>query len=375
MSAWDASPVAGIDWDAIAARPPFAIDAAATRDRVAGRTVLVTGAGGSLGRALAEALARAAPARLVLLDQHESSLFHLRQMLTSQFRALPLRTVLGDVRRERSLRRLFLEERPDLVVHLAAYKQVPWGETEPEAFAEANVLGARAVIGAATAAGADQIVYPSTDKAIDPPSLYGATKRVVEAMLFAAAARGGPRCTVVRFVNVLGSQGSATETFARQIRAGEPLSVTDMRMRRYWITPGHATVLLAHAACLREQALVVAPNAGDEITVVDLARRLYWQLQPGRGDPAITITAARPGERLAEPLTAPHETLEPLPLAGLLAVRGAAPVNPLLVDEIVAEVARLLAEEAGPEPVRAALFRAARALQSPEPAPVSSGAV
>src|SRR5207249_1845422 len=153
---------------------------------------------------------------------------------------------------------VFEAERPSLVFHLAAYKHVPWGEDDPEAFVEANVLGARHVLGAARTVGVEQIVYPSTDKAIDPPSLYGATKRLVEAMLQAEAAAGGPRATIVRFVNVLGSQGSAPETFARQIQQGRPLTITHPQMRRYWITPAHANLLLLHAACLEQRVATVA---------------------------------------------------------------------------------------------------------------------
>jgi O-antigen biosynthesis protein WbqV len=252
--------LAGLDWDAITGRPPFVVDAAAVAGRVRGRVVLVTGAGGSLGGPLADALAGAAPGRLVLLDQHESSLFRLREAIGAAHPDVPLRAVLGDVRSEPWLRRLCRAERPDLVFHLAAYKHVPWAEEDPEAYASNNVLGARATIAACAAAGVGQIVYPSTDKAVDPPSLYGATKRLVEAMLHAAARAGGPRCTVVRFVNVLGSQGSAPETFARQIAAGRPLTVTHPAMRRYWITPGHARLLLLHGACLPDRAAVIAPD-------------------------------------------------------------------------------------------------------------------
>jgi O-antigen biosynthesis protein WbqV len=297
----------------------------------------------------------------VLYDHHESSLFRLRESLAADDPAMALRAVLGDVCHAARIRRLMAEERPDLVFHLAAYKHVPWGEEDPEAFAEANVLGCRSVIEAARASGVAQIVYPSTDKAIDPPSLYGATKRVAEAMLRVAAVEGGPRATIVRFVNVLGSQGSAPETFARLIRQGAALPITDPRMRRYWITPHHANVLLLHAACLNdpdEPALTVAPDAGDEITALDIARRLSRLLRPDAPEPVIRVTGIRPGERLSEPLTAPYERLEPAPLAGLLLVRGVPRPDAARVTAAVAKVAALLQREAPPTAVRAALFRA-----------------
>jgi O-antigen biosynthesis protein WbqV len=351
----------GIDWDAITRRPPIAVDEAAVAARVGGRTVLVTGAGGSLGAPLTRALAAARPARLVLYDQHESSLFRLREALSAAAPGVAQRAVLGDVRDRRRLHRLFAAERPDLVFHLAAYKHVPWGEEDPEAFAAANVLGARYVLDAARESGVSQLVYPSTDKAIDPPSLYGATKRLVEAMLRVSAAEGGPATVLVRFVNVLGSQGSAPETFARLIREGRPLTITDTRMRRYWITPQQARLLLLHSACLDpaavgEPSLTVAPDAGDEITIVDIARRLWAYLTPDGGEPPLAVTAPRPGERLAEPLVAPHERLERLPLPGLLAVRGVPPPDAAATAAAYRRVADLLAEDAGPQAVREALF-------------------
>jgi O-antigen biosynthesis protein WbqV len=357
-------PLSGVDWDAITGRPPFRIDEAAVRARVEGKTVLVTGAAGSLGRPLAQALAVARPRALVLYDHHESSLFWLRESLAPALPPDALRTVLGDVRDARRVHRLFDQTRPHLVVHLAAYKHVPWGEEDPVAFAGANVLGAESVLDAARASGVEQIVYPSTDKAIDPPSLYGATKRLVEGMLRAAALDGGPRSAVIRFVNVLGSQGSAPEKFARRIRAGEPLPITHPDMRRYWITSDHAKLLLLHAACLSERAVTVVPDAGDEITTMEIARRLFHALRPGQPGPEFVITGLRPGERLSEPLRGPDESLEPAPQPGLCLVRGGDAVPPAQARAAVETLRDLVAGDAAPDAVRAALFDATRPLHS-----------
>jgi FlaA1/EpsC-like NDP-sugar epimerase len=355
---------ARVDWDVIAGRPPFAVDWAAVTARMQGRTVLVTGAGGSLGAPLCQALAQRGPANLVLYDHHESSLFRLRQRLAPLLPDGAVHAMLGDVRAPRRVRQLFAAHRPDLVFHLAAYKHVPWGEEDPEAFAEANVLGGQVVLDAARAHETAQIVYPSTDKAVDPPSLYGATKRLVEGMLQAAARSGGPRCAIVRFVNVLGSQGSAPETFIRRILAGETLPITHMKMRRYWITPDHARLMLLHAACLQDEVAVVAPDAGDEVATVDIARRLYAILRPGQPGPELVVTGLRPGERLAEPLSAPYEALGPAPLPGLRRVLNVSPVPPEVVGRAVAELQRLLDEGAGGPAIRAALFDACRPLES-----------
>ncbi|MSQ44227.1 MAG: NAD-dependent epimerase/dehydratase family protein [Chloroflexi bacterium] len=345
-----------IDWAMLTGRDQPVLDERAVADALHGRPVVVTGAAGSLGWPLSMAIARAKPSRLVLLDWHESSLFRLRQALVNVAPDVPVQAVLGDVRDATRLLRVFAAVRPAVVFHLAAYKHVPWGEEDPSAFASVNVLGAHAVIGAATAAGVARIVYPSTDKAIDPPSLYGATKRLVEAQLRVAAGSGGPACTIVRFVNVLGSQGSAPETFARLIRQGEALSVTDPAMRRYWITPAHATLLLLHGGCLSEDAVIVAPDAGDEIEVMEIVRRLGAQIAPGKPSPEVRVTGARPGERLAEPLVAPHEVLERVPLPGLLAVRAIRSLDARAVGAAVGSVAHLLSVGATDDAVRNALF-------------------
>jgi FlaA1/EpsC-like NDP-sugar epimerase len=359
-----ASALASVDWDAITGRAPHQIAWHTVRRRVAGRRVLVTGAAGSLGAPLSLALASAGPSLLILVDFHEGTLFQLREALVSSYPDVPLHAVLADVRHTRRVQRVFAKDCPELVFHLAAYKHVPWGEEDPEAFVEANVLGAQAIIEAARFAGTGHIVYPSTDKAIDPPSLYGATKRVVETMLYAAAEEiDGPRCTVVRFVNVLGSRGSAPETFARQVASGQPLSVTDTEMRRYWITPDHAKLLLLHAACIDERATTIAPDAGDEMPVIEIAQRVARALRPGASMPEIRVTGLRPGERLSEPLIARHERIERVALPGILVVRGGTTPSGADVAASVSQLERLLAEDAGPSALREAVMGAAKAVQ------------
>lgn len=344
-----------IDWAAVTGRPQPTLDRAAIQARLGGQVVAITGAGGSLGAPLAHAVADAGPSRLIVIDWHESSLFRLRQALGASHPQVHVDAILSDVRDASRLRRAFARATPSTLFHLAAYKHVPWGEEDPTAFASVNVVGARAVIEAASAAGVARVVYPSTDKAIDPPSLYGATKRLVEAQFRGAVASGGPACTLVRFVNVLGSQGSAPETFVRLLRAGQSVTVTDPAMRRYWITPSHATLLLLHGACLDDRAVVVAPDAGDEITVVEIAARLARIVVPGH-DPDIRVTGARPGERLAEPLVAPHEWLVDVGLDGIHAVRGTTPVDGTAVVAAVDRLVALLALDAPDADVRAALF-------------------
>ncbi len=223
LTATDAA--TAIDWDRLLDRPPVPVDDGALAAAFAGRRVLITGAAGSLGRELALRVAATAPAALTLLDSHEPSLFALRGRLLEEHPDLRPSFRLADVRGRRKIAALFAAGRPEIVFHLAAYKHVPWAEEDPAEYVEANLGGGRVVAEEAARTGVERLVYPSTDKAVAPVNLYGATKRINEALLREIAARSTVRVSVARFVNVLGSQGSVGPTFARQIAAGRPLTV------------------------------------------------------------------------------------------------------------------------------------------------------
>lgn len=309
-----------LDWERLLGRPVIRFAPEVLRPAVAGRRVLVTGAGGSLGRALVRWLVAAEPAALVLLDHHEPSLFQLRQAVGAV--PVPCRFVLADVRDRVRLERLLTRERIAVVFHLAAYKHVTSGEENPEAVVEVNVLGTLRLLEAAALAGVERFVYPSTDKAVRPPSLYGATKRLVELVLRARAQAGlGPPAVAVRLVNVLGSQGSVIEIFLQQIMAGQPLSLTDPAMRRYWITEDEAVGLLLVAAWLRESGPLVL-DLGEPVPLVEIARRL-WRALGREGEPPLRVVGPRPGERLVEELTYPDERLRPTAVPGVRAVVAA----------------------------------------------------
>ncbi len=324
------TPEALIDWDRLLDRPPIPTDHDALRAAFAGRRVAITGAAGSLGRDLAATVATYQPALLILIDSSESGLFALRGDLLTAGRAEGgLRFHLADVRNRRRIAALFGATRPEFVFHLAAYKHVPWAEAEPSEYLDANLGGGRVVIEEAARIGAARVVYPSTDKAVNPPSLYGATKRIIEAQLREVAASSGTRCVATRFVNVLGSQGSVGVTFARQIAAGEPLPITDPTMTRYWIAPHHGSLLLASAAApaFDEPFTVLLPDALPAVPVVTIARRV-WELLGKDGEPPLVVTGSRPGERLHEELTGAGEEYEPTPYRGILQVRGMADAPP-----------------------------------------------
>jgi FlaA1/EpsC-like NDP-sugar epimerase len=329
-----------IDWDRLLDREPIAADAGILAETFAGRRVAITGAAGSLGRDLSMTIAAYDPASLTLIDSSEAGLFALRERhLLAGYDEGRLRFALADMRNRRRIAALFAAARPEIVFHLAAYKHVPWAEAEPSEYLDANLGGGQVVIEEAARAGVTRLVYPSTDKAVNPPSLYGATKRIIEAQLREVAATSAMRCVASRFVNVLGSQGSVGVTFARRIASGQPLPITDAAMDRYWIAPRHGTLLLTAAAtpAFDEPFTILLPDALPAVPVVEIARRI-WALLGHGGEPPIVLTGLRPGERLHEELTGAGETYEPGPYRGILHVRGmaAAPAGTPIAEGIVA---------------------------------------
>jgi FlaA1/EpsC-like NDP-sugar epimerase len=196
-----------------------------------------------------------------------------------------------------------------VIFHLAAYKHVDWAELYPEEFVDTNLQGSWNVLRAADAAAVDTVVVASTDKAALAASFYGRTKRFMEQLTAFAARQGGARRLAVRFVNVLGTAGSASELFLRQARADVPLTVTDTGMVRYWITMAHAATVAAHGALLAtEDVLLATPADPVTLTVGELAERI-WSEAGHRGAPAIDVVGIRPGETLSEVLVGPGEDL------------------------------------------------------------------
>ncbi|MBX5489982.1 MAG: polysaccharide biosynthesis protein [Chloroflexi bacterium] len=275
-----------------------------------GRRVLVTGAGGSVGSALAARLLALEPAALLLLDSHEASLFQLQRHLRP---ARPTPTLLlGDVRNRAKLQTVFHQHQPEIVFHLAAYKHVHFGETQPDESIAVNVLATDALAELAAQHDVVALVYTSSDKAVQPSGAYGATKRLAELVVQARGRRARGRFVVVRFVNVLGTRGSVIETWCEQLAAGQPVTITDPAMTRYWMSMAEATALLLAAAGLGDNGSILLLDVGAPVPVVTLAERLCALL--GRGAPALEVVGRRPGERLAEALVSPHERLVPGPL-------------------------------------------------------------
>jgi nucleoside-diphosphate-sugar epimerase/sugar phosphate isomerase/epimerase len=282
-----------------------------------GRRVLVTGGGGSIARALATFVLGFRPERIALLDAHEPSLAADRRARDAD--ALErIAHLLGDVRREDRLGAIVATERPDVVFHLAAYKHVDWAERFPEEFVDTNLRGSWNLLRAAERAEVETVVVASTDKAALASSRYARTKRLMEQM----TALSGAGRIAVRFVNVLGSAGSASELFLRQARGGLPLTVTDTGMVRYWITMGHAACAAAHGALLaRTDARLAAPADPVTLTVGELAARI-WRQSGRDGDPAIATIGIRSGETMSEVLTAEGEKIEDELFQGIAPIRG-----------------------------------------------------
>jgi nucleoside-diphosphate-sugar epimerase/sugar phosphate isomerase/epimerase len=286
-----------------------------------GRRVLITGGGGSIANALATLLVGFRPEMITLLDGHEASLTGDRRS-RDPFALERMAHVLCDIRDAGRLETEFGRAKPDVVFHLAAYKHVDWAEVYPEEFVDTNLHGSWNVLRAAEKTGVDTVVVASTDKAALAASFYGRTKRFMEQLTAFAAHRAGAHRAAVRFVNVLGSAGSASDLFMRQARAGVPLTVTDTGMVRYWITMAHAATLAAHGALLAgEGTLLAGPADPAMLTVGELAERI-WKGCGREGEPDIDLVGIRRGETLSEVITAPGEEIGEERFQGIAPIQG-----------------------------------------------------
>lgn len=273
------------------------------RERVANRTVLVTGAGGSIGSELCRQVLPYKPQRLILLGHGEHSIFTLMSELTWRDPTVELVPVIASVQSEARLRQTFQHFAPDVVFHAAAHKHVPLMEQNIEEAVLNNVLGTCNVVSAAAESGAGVLLLISTDKALNPVSVLGATKRVAELMLSEAAAATGSCFVSVRFGNVIDSRGGVVTVFNEQISRGGPVTVTHPDMARYFMTTHDAVELVLRAIRLGKGGEIFVLDVGQPLRIVDVAENLIRSrgLIPGV-DIEIVFTGARPGERLTEEL-------------------------------------------------------------------------
>jgi O-antigen biosynthesis protein WbqV len=306
-------------------RPQTAIDRASIAELITGRRILVTGAGGTIGGELTRQIAALGPAEIILVDHSEFALYEIDMEIARRFPDLARRAVLRDIRNRARLDRALAQARPDIVFHAAALKHVPLSEENVNETVLTNVGGTMNVADACRQAGVATMVLISTDKAVNPSSVMGATKRLAELYIQALGeADGGTRFAAVRFGNVLGSAGSVVPLFHKQLVEGGPLTVTHPDMTRFMMTVREAVELVLQASALGGAGgELFVLDMGDPIRVQDLARQMIRLagLTPD-DDIKITFTGMRAGEKLHEQLTYDHETLAPSARAGISVARG-----------------------------------------------------
>ena len=293
-------------------RAPVEIDENLIGISLSGRKVLITGAGGSIGRELCRQVARWGPSSLIIVGHGENSIFETLMELEESFLALPVHPVVADIRDPDRIGNVLENYRPQVIFHAAAHKHVPLMEVNVEEAITNNILGTRNIVEAALNSGVERLVMISTDKAIRPTSVMGATKRMAEMIVLDAAHRSGLAYSVVRFGNVLGSRGSVIPLFKHQITRGGPVTITHPEMERYFMTIPEAVHLVLQAAAMGQGGEVFVLRMGEQVRILDLAEDLIRLsgLEPEK-DVEIVFTGIRPGEKLSEELWDQWAVYEP----------------------------------------------------------------
>lgn len=321
------------------ARAPIGLSTTPLARLIKGKRVLVTGAGGSIGSELCRQIAQLEPETLTLYDRYENGLFAITNDLADRNGPCTVYSLVGDVTDRKRLDAVMKEHRPAIIFHAAAHKHVPLMEFNACEAVKNNVLGTRAVMEAAASNGVEKFVLISTDKAVNPSSVMGATKRAAELLVQASNQRGRTAFVAVRFGNVLASNGSVVPRFVEQIKAGGPVTVTHPDMRRFFMLIPEAAQLVLHAAALGEAGAVYVLEMGDQLKLVDMARNLIRLsgLVPD-DDIRIVFTGLRPGEKLFEELVGDNERAEPSGVEKILRVR---PMTPTGLNDLTEQIAEL----------------------------------
>lgn len=298
--------------DDLLQREPIQTDRQELHPLITGKTLLVTGAGGSIGSELCRQIAQYKPESLVLFERYENALHSLLLELRAAFPEVNILPLVGDVTVPDRVSEIFHQTGPDLVFHAAAHKHVPLMELNPKEAIRNNILGTRLVAEVALKTGVDRFVLISTDKAVNPTSVMGVTKRIAEHLVQEFNHTGLTKFTVVRFGNVLGSNGSVVPLFSEQIRKGGPVTVTHPEIKRFFMTIPEAVQLVLQASVMGRGGEVFVLDMGEQIKVIDLARNMIVLagLVPGK-DVDIVFTGLRPGEKLYEELFEDGEQVEP----------------------------------------------------------------
>lgn len=346
-------------------RQPVRLNTGELADLINGQTVMVTGAGGSIGSELCRQLAGFGAGQIVLLEQAENPLFHLERELIQDYPDVRLTPVVADVYDRERLDAVLAHYEPSIVLHAAAHKHVPLMEQNPSEAIKNNIIGTWNVVAASQKASVARFILISTDKAVNPTSVMGASKRIAEMLVQALNEAGGTKLAAVRFGNVLGSNGSVIPIFQRQIEQGGPVTVTHPEMRRYFMTIPEATQLVLQSAAFARGGEIFVLDMGEPVYIVDVARDLI-RLSGLRPDVDIEVvfSGMRPGEKLFEELSTDQEVTEATAHERVFKCL----MNPLLADQ-VEKAARELEKAAmsgvGASQLRRKIFDTLQQLEGP----------
>jgi FlaA1/EpsC-like NDP-sugar epimerase len=325
--------------DDLLGRDQVEIDAEMCAAAIRGKPVLITGAAGFIASELARQVAAFAPSALHLVDVNETGLYDLERDLEAEDTPSPVRIWLCDVSDRGQVEDTFRQAQPEVVFHAAAYKHIPVMEEHPAAALRANVVGTLNVCRAAAEYGAQKMVFVSTDKAVNPDNVYGASKRIGELLMTAMGQAGGTKYAAVRFGNVMGSRGSVVPLFLRQIERGGPVLLTDPETTRFQMAVEEAAALVIQAASFAEQGQIYILDMGEPIKTAELAEKMIRLkgLEPGR-DIQLVYTGLRPGESMHEELMSSWEKPAHTHHRKIMAVQGQPAVSG---EELVGKIEEL----------------------------------
>jgi FlaA1/EpsC-like NDP-sugar epimerase len=326
-------------------RPAVGLDPAPVRNLIAGRRVMVTGAGGSIGSELCRQIAALQPQTLLLFERYENSLFAIANELQDRWPALDIRPLVGDICDAGRLAGVFSRVTPHIIFHAAAHKHVPLMELSPCEAVKNNVFGTQQLADVAAQFGVERFTLISTDKAVNPTSTMGVSKRVAEMIVQSKNGSSGTTFAAVRFGNVLGSNGSVVPRFLDQIKAGGPVTVTHPEMRRYFMLIPEAVQLVMHASAMAKGGEVFVLDMGEQMKVLDMARTLIRLsgFVPDQDIP-ITFIGLRPGEKLYEELVGSQESVEPSGVEKITKIRRDEPVDTVSLHAHLTELRQCSAE-------------------------------
>ncbi len=352
-------PVRDVNIEDLLRRAPVRTDMEKIAGYVSGQRVLVTGAGGSIGSELCRQIAALNPARLILVGQGENSIFEIEQEMIREF-GFATTAIIGSVRDRARIEEIFLQERPTVVFHAAAHKHVPLMEANPQEAVKNNILGTRNIAEVSAEFGVKKFILVSTDKAVNPSSVMGATKRICEMIIQTLARTTRTEYAAVRFGNVLGSRGSVIPTMRKQILRGGPVTVTHPEMTRYFMTIPESVQLILQAGAMGTGGEIFILDMGDPVRILDLARDLI-RLSGFRPDADIKIeyTGTRPGEKLHEELLYTDEEKRATEHAKIF-VSDANGIDPSALRREVDRLIRIAIEGERPEVLRSEVLRVAR---------------